>query len=152
MLVAHLLDNNEFEKNKRKNYFFIALQISLPLEKQRNYTELYNPMTIKQIQETYPYINWIDYISNMLPEGVSITENEIINVRVPSFFKAFGDLLERTPKETIANYLFWRVAESTSYYLSEQLRLRRFAFSSHFSGRKEFAAWWIYCTETTNEK
>lgn len=122
------------------------------MEKQRNFTELYNPMTIKELQVTYPYVSWVDYISSMLPDDIIIDENEIINVRVPSFFAVFGDLLGRTPKETIANYLFWRVAETSSYYLNDQLRLRRFAFASHFSGRKEFNSWWSYCTETTNEK
>lgn len=109
-------------------------------------------MSIKQVQEAYPYLIWIDYLTNMLPDSVTIDENEIINVRVPSFFQAFGELLDRTPKETIANYMFWRIAESSSYYLNDQLRMRRFSFARHFSGRKEFAAWWIYCTETANDK
>lgn len=109
-------------------------------------------MTIKELQDTYPYLSWIDYITHILPSDVIVDENEIINVRVPSFFKAFGDLLSNTPKETIANYLFWRVVETTSYYLNDQLRLRRFKFASHFSGRKEFNSWWSFCTETTNEK
>lgn len=131
---------------------YFSAQLTLPLEKQRNFTELYNPMTIKQIQETYPYIDWIDYIVRILPEDLVIDENELINVRVPSFFKGLGELLQTTPKETLANYLFWRVVETTSYYLNDQLRLRKFAFASYFSGRKEFNSWWSYCTEATNEK
>lgn len=104
------------------------------------------------MQEQFPYVRWLDYLRNLLPEDLTIDENEIVNVRVPSFFKSFGDLITTTPKETIANYLMWRVSETTSFYLNDQLRMRRFAFATHFSGRKEFSAWWIHCTETTNEK
>lgn len=126
--------------------------MSLPLEKQRNFTELYNPMTIKELQAAYPYVDWLEYISLLLPEEVTIDENELINVRVPSFFKGLGELLQTTRKEVLANYLFWRVAETSSYYLNDQMRLRKFLFASHFSGRKEFNSWWSYCTEATNEK
>lgn len=35
------------------------MQISLPNEERRNATALYNPMTIKELQEKYPYNNWV---------------------------------------------------------------------------------------------
>lgn len=126
----------------------IFVQISLPSDQERNQTE----MTIQEVQETYPYLNWMDYISNMLPDGVITDENEIINVAVPSFFEAFGELLAQTPKKTIANYLFWRVIQSTAYYMNEQMSSRRLEYLWHLSRQKEVPAWWIYCTKTTNEK
>lgn len=41
------------------NYSIIVLQISLPNEKRRNASALYNPFTIKELQKKYPYNNWV---------------------------------------------------------------------------------------------
>ena len=73
----------------------------MPNEKRRNATALYNPMTIKQLQVKYPYVQWLDYFNAILPKEVQVTDDEVIVVSVISFFDELGKLLEKTPKRLV---------------------------------------------------
>lgn len=57
-------------------------------------------MTLKEIQERYPYINWINFINGML-KYEAVDENEVIVVRVPSYYDKLADLLKHTPKRYV---------------------------------------------------
>ncbi|KAL5273947.1 Nep2 family protein [Megaselia abdita] len=131
--------------------FEIALaNISLPSEKRRNNTALYNPYSVKELQGNYSYINWLDYINALLPKELSITENEIVIVSVPSFFEQLGPILEKTPKRTVANYMMWRIHGFSSFFLNEELRKRQLEYSTVLSGREEQEARWKECVDITS--
>lgn len=96
-------------------------KISLSKVQRINESTLYNPYTLKQLQRMYPYILWVKYINDLLPSPLSVDGNEVVVVKVPSYFKQLGLLLRNTPKRTIANYLMWRVIESSSSFLSNDI-------------------------------
>ncbi|KAM7362048.1 M13 family metallopeptidase neprilysin 2 isoform 1-T1 [Cochliomyia hominivorax] len=121
--------------------------ISWPNEKRRNSNDLYNLRTIKQLQETYPYVQWLDYINALLPEGLKVTEDEVINLSVPSFFEDLGKLLERTNKRAIANYMMWRIHAFSVAFLSEEFRKRQLQYATALSGRQEQEARWKECVD-----
>lgn len=122
----------------------------MPNEKRRNATALYNPYTLKQVQEKYPYIEWVEYINFLLPSSLKIDENEVIIVSVPTFFENLGYLLEATPKRTIANYMMWRVTAFSSFFLTEQLRKRQLVYSTAVSGKQEQEPRWKECVDITS--
>lgn len=107
-------------------------------------------MTIKEVQERYSYIKWVDYINALLPDGLKIDEKEVIVVSVPSFFKALGPLLEQTPKRVIANYLMWRVTAFSSFFMTEELRKRQLGYSTAVSGKQEQEPRWKECVDITS--
>lgn len=84
---------------------------------------------MSEVQQMYPYIQWMDYLNHLLP-SMKIDENEIILVKTPAFFEKLGKLLEETPKRTIANYLMWKATESSIDFLTDKLRMRKRAISS----------------------
>ncbi|XP_037924758.1 neprilysin-2 isoform X2 [Hermetia illucens] len=124
--------------------------ISLPNEKRRNSSALYNPMTIADIQTKYPYVSWLNYINALLPEGLDVDENEIVIVSVPTFFEALGDLIKRTPKRAIANYVMWRIHGFSAFFLTEELRKRQLQYSTVLSGRQEQEPRWKECVDITS--
>lgn len=130
-----------------QNYF---IQISLPNEKRRNASALYNPYTLREVQKMYPYIEWVEYINVLLPSTLSIDENEVIVISVPSFFENLGKLLQDTPKRTIANYLMWRVTAFSSFFLTEELRKRQLVYSTVVSGKQEQEPRWKECIDITS--
>lgn len=75
-----------------------GLQISVPSEKRRNATALYNPMTIHELQRKFPSIPWVEYINTLLAPDTQIESNEVIIVSVPKFLNDFEALISRTPK------------------------------------------------------
>ncbi|EDW13650.2 neprilysin-2 isoform X3 [Drosophila mojavensis] len=128
--------------------FEMALaNISLPNEKRRNSSELFNPRTTQQLQATYPYVQWVDYMNALLPDGLSVQDDEIINLTVPSFFEELGKLLAKTPNRVIANYMMWRIHAFSIGFLSEEFRKRQLQYITALSGRQEQEARWKECVD-----
>lgn len=107
-------------------------------------------MIIKEVQQKYNYIQWVDYINALLPDGLKIDETEVIVVSVPSFFEALGNLLEKTPKRTVANYLMWRITAFSSFFMTEELRKRQLVYSTAVSGKQEQEPRWKECVDITS--
>ncbi|XP_033167084.1 neprilysin-2 [Drosophila mauritiana] len=128
--------------------FEMALaNISWPNEKRRNSSELYNLRTPAQLQAAYPYVQWVAYMNALLPEGLNVAEDEMINLSVPSFFEDLGKLLAKTPKRVIANYMFWRIHGFSVGFLSEEFRKRQLLYATALSGRQEQEARWKECVD-----
>lgn len=56
-------------------------------------------MTIKELQNVYPYVNWQLYLNNILRTDkyyLNLDENEIINVAVPPYIRDLADVLAMT--------------------------------------------------------
>lgn len=122
----------------------------MPNEKRRNATALYNPHTLKEVQQMYPYIQWVEYINVLLPSTLAIDENEVIVVSVPSYFESLGKLLAETPNRVIANYMMWRVTAFSSFFLTNELRKRQLLYSTVVSGKQEQEARWKECIDITS--
>lgn len=129
-----------------------ANQISLPREERRNASALYNPYTIKQLQDSYPYLNWLDYINAFLPTGLQVTETEIAINSVPLYFEQLGDVLNSTSNRTISNYLLWRAVLTTSGTLTTELRQLKLAFYKAVYGLQGEEARWKECIQFTSYK
>lgn len=105
---------------------------------------------MKEVQKMYPYIQWVEYINVLLPSSLSVDENEVIVVSVPSYFESLGKLLEETPNRTIANYMMWRVTAFSSFFLTNELRKRQLVYSTAVSGKQEQEARWKECIDITS--
>ncbi|ODM96912.1 Membrane metallo-endopeptidase-like 1 [Orchesella cincta] len=132
----------EFER-KLANY-------SLPREERRNVTKLYNPMTIKELQEKWTTIPWLDYINRLLPESVKVEENEIVIVTVPEYLNKFEKLIQETDARTQANYVMWRAAAASVSYMSEAVRKLQLDYTTALTGKGEREPRWKECTAITS--
>lgn len=137
--VRELRESLEFEMK--------LANISLPSEKRRNATALYNPMTIEQLQIKFPSIPWTEYMNTLLAPDTKVTNDEVIVVSVPSYIKNFEALVSRTPKRVQANYVMWRAAASSVSYLTEKLRKRQLDYTTIVTGRTEREARWKECID-----
>lgn len=104
-------------------------------------------MKLSDVQKLYPYINWVDYCNALLPAGLTVDDNEVITVTVPTFFAQLAALLEETPKRTIANYLIWRVTVYSTYFMNSELRKRNLEYFTAISGKTEDEARWKECVD-----
>ena len=129
---------------------FVHQQICLPNEKRRDANLLYNPFTLVEAQEKWPYLPWVEYINALLPKGLQVDEKEVIIVSVPKFFDSLGVLLKNTPKRTIANYMMWRIHGFSSFFLTEELRKRQLVYSTAVSGKQEQEPRWKECIDITS--
>ncbi|CAH1236556.1 unnamed protein product [Diabrotica balteata] len=125
-------------------------KISLPSEKRRNMTALYNPMTIEQLQEKFRSIPWVEYINNLLAPDTTVESGEIVVVNVPSYLKAFETLVSKTSKRVQANYVMWRAASNSVSYLTERLRKRQLDYTAVITGKTEREPRWKECIDITS--
>lgn len=66
-------------------------------------------MTVAQMQQTFPYIQWMDYINKMLDGAEKVGQNDVILVGVPKYITGLQGLLRTTPKR-YAYALRWKSA------------------------------------------
>ncbi|XP_076289981.1 neprilysin-2-like [Lasioglossum baleicum] len=99
--------------------------ISLPKEKRRNATLLYNPMSVRELSKTYRSIPWKEYFNTLLAPNLQVDDDEVVIVSVPSYISSLEKLLASTPKRVQANYVMWRAAASSVSYLTEAIRKRQ---------------------------
>lgn len=139
--TKELKDSLEFEMK--------LANISLPSEKRRNATALYNPMSIREMQDKFPSIPWLEYINTLLAPDIKVTPDEVIVVSIPKYITDFEALIARTPKRVQANYVMWRAAASSVSYLNEALRKRQQDYSTIVTGRTEREARWKECIDVS---
>ena len=146
-------ENVAKEEMKEALEFELKLaEISLPREKRRNKTALYNPMTLKEVQQLYPEIPLIAYTNDILGGGeeLKVDENEVVNVAVPKFITDFRDMIGSVPARTQANYIVWRNIKSMMGFLSEEARKITLAYSKVLTGKSHQSPRWEKCVKATS--
>ncbi|CAO1400673.1 unnamed protein product [Diamesa hyperborea] len=123
----------------------MSVDICAPLEDLRNQTKSYHYIRINELQRKYPYMKWLSFVKARVPKSIEIDDNEEVLYLGTDFLEKFGQLIEVTPKRTIANYLFWRIADLSVNYLSRNIRLIKLKFSEILSGTKSLDQGWKKC-------
>lgn len=98
---------------------------------------MYNPLTLREVQDKYPYIQWVDYVNALLPSQLSVNEDEIVVILTPSYFERLDKLLKDTTPRVVTNYLMWRITSYSSSFLTNDLRKRRSEFNAVISGQQK---------------
>lgn len=123
MLILHWRKG----KNSTKKYLFYHFyhQISMTTAKRNDLSQIYNPMTIQELQTNYPYVNWLDFFNSNLQNLTRIDQNETVIVVDRNYLQRLGGLIESTPNRTLANYFAWRLVLFGSYLLNDVLDNQR---------------------------
>lgn len=124
----------KLKKKYLTNFFLLYMQISLPKEELRDIESLYNPMTVRELNQKFPTIPWLEYFNTILAPTATVNEDKEVVVLVPSFISELEKLLEQTPKRVQANYLMWRVASSSVACLNKEIRNKELEFDTIYNG------------------
>ncbi|XP_043277786.1 neprilysin-2-like [Venturia canescens] len=81
-------------------------------------------MTIAQLQKTFPFVNWMDYIRSMLTRKQAnyLSDRNCVIVDV-CYMSKIGNILETTEKSVQANYAFLSIVDDLSLFIRPQLSL-----------------------------
>lgn len=74
-------------------------------------------------------------------------EEETIIVYDMPFFDQFEEVLNKTSKRAIANYIMWRVAADSTNYLTDKLRKRQLEYAGAIIGQQSEEPRWKECTD-----
>ena len=155
MVDIAVLFGADKEKAKKELREVLEFEISLAnigrtLEESISASDVMNVSSIKQMQESYPYVQWLDYINALLPNGIVVTENEPIRLFIPDYLDDLGRVLSRTPKRVVANYMMWQIHAFAVPFLSEKFRKRNMQYNSVSSGIQKSQSRWKECVDKTS--
>jgi putative endopeptidase len=122
-------------------------RISMDVESRRDPKNIYHLMTVSQLAELTPEIDWTDFFTRS--GAPPVTE---VNVKNPDFFKGLAPLLESTDLETIKTYLRWHLLTSIPRVaLPAAFGEERFNFfERQLRGQLEDRARWKRCAQETD--
>ncbi|RWS22837.1 membrane metallo-endopeptidase-like 1-like protein [Leptotrombidium deliense] len=94
-----------------------------------NKTDLTRRVTIYQMENNFPYMNWLQIFRQMFEKtDIVITEDEPILVYDIYYFNALSIILSETSKRTIANYIGLKILSSYGVNMIPKLREMCVAF------------------------
>jgi len=137
----------ETELREALNFEFALAEITLPREERRQADLLYNPTTVDKlpVYEGLPP-SWKDYFQGIFDgTDIVISDDEKVIVTNFDYLKNVSELVQKTDKRVLANYLNWSIAKSVITYLNEEGRDIRFRFDKAISGIQEKAPRWKKC-------
>ena len=113
-------------------------EVSLTRLENRDPFRTYNKMTLEELQEMAPEVNWAEYFAI-----IGLPEPGDINVRQTDFIKAAAKMLKDENLEEWKNYLSWNIINSAANYLSSDFEKADFGFyGTALSGQKEQRPRW----------
>lgn len=62
----------------------------------------------------YPNISWEEYFNGLLNPQVQVEATESVIVESPSYLESFSNIITKTPKRVLANYVVWRVLKDST--------------------------------------
>lgn len=102
-------------------------------------------VSFRELQEKYPYLNWLEYARTFMPSEVALDENEPVALGLLEFFERLEEVLKNMEKRTVANYLIWRSIFSVSQYLNEEMLQLSLEFSETMNGKRKQKPLHIEC-------
>ena len=107
----------------------------------------YNKMSVDELQQLVPQINWKAYLKNISPD-FEITE---LSVSQTDFMKGMGKLYADADMETIKAYFEWNIINAAATDLSDELNEANFDFYGKvMSGQTEMKPRWKRSVNAVN--
>jgi len=154
--TAKLLGAEEkFAKKEMKKVIEMEIELakmSLPRERRRNKTALYNPMTIFKANRLYPDISLGNYINSILGSRYVVHyEDDIVNVKVPQYLTDFKEYISWQPSHVQANYIIWRIIKEAMNYMNEEEEASeiQLTYEKTIHGKTQKTPRWEKCVQST---
>jgi putative endopeptidase len=124
----------------------LLAKASLTRVERRDPYKLKHKMTVAQLAELAPNLNWKTYYATL-----PYPEFQTLNVDTPEFFKEASRLLASEPVDTWKTYLRFQVVNAASPYLSSAFVDENFSFyRKYLRGAKEQEPRWKRCVAYTD--
>jgi len=106
----------------------------------------YNKMTLAEVQNLVPAINWNNYLS-----GLGLKDIKELSVSQKESFQEVGKIIETESVSNQIAYLQWKLIDSSAPYLSDSIYAEHFDFYGKIlSGKKEQRPRWKRAVDVVN--
>ncbi|CAL4124487.1 unnamed protein product, partial [Meganyctiphanes norvegica] len=118
-------------------------RILTPSEERRNLSAVHRHMTIEELQEEVPKIDWQLYLSIVAGENANYTQDVVVFGL--DYFRKLVSLLSDTNNRTISNYLLWRFVKNRIANLDESFLEAKQHYIKVLFGRQSQPERWRSC-------
>lgn len=132
-------------------------KITIPADKRRDDESLYHSMTMVQLQELAPFINWRDLFEDAFRiVKRKISDKETVVVYAPEYLQNLNRILKEEylnsddGKIVLNNYLVWQLVRSFTACLSKNFRDAYKGLRKALMGSDGGEEPWRYCVSDTN--
>ena len=102
-------------------------------EERRDTRKMYNPMTVAELSELVPVIDWNAHL-----KGIGVDNIDKVIVTDPGYFKAMSKVLKSSPIEDVKLFLRWNAINTSLGLLSTDLEKANWEFySKEMRGAKQ---------------
>ncbi|PSN41053.1 hypothetical protein C0J52_24825 [Blattella germanica] len=113
-----------------------------------NMSAMYQRMTVGELRQWVPQLNWYRYLSLVLGRNVQYAEPIVIFSM--DYIQDLVNLLSQTRSQTIANYLLWRFIRNRVNNLDDRFQDAKQRFNYILFGSEESPPRWKNCVAQVN--
>ncbi|XP_065661638.1 endothelin-converting enzyme homolog isoform X2 [Hydra vulgaris] len=143
LLGAH----RETSEKGMEEVFEFEKKLASVYEKKSHGTD-HTKMTVADLLSLCPAIPWLDYLNNMFKHAVK--SDEPVVVYTPHFLKSMSDLVIKTERRIIANYMVWHLIKPVLTLFSKPYRMAVLEFSKNEISAKGVEDGWRGCISKTD--
>ncbi|XP_072111338.1 endothelin-converting enzyme 2-like isoform X2 [Mobula birostris] len=129
----------------------IIANITGSQDERRDEEKIYHRMTIADLQNLAPVIDWLDYLSFALaPQELNDTEPVVVYAK--EYLQLMSDLINNTNKSILNNYMMWNLVHKTAGNLDQRFENANKKFMEALLGtKKSCAPRWQTCIGNTDD-
>lgn len=117
-------------------------------EERTNVSVLYNKISIEELHNVIPQIDWSRYLS--IVQERTVNRSEVVVMFAMEYMKLLVTLLGRTEPKTISNYLMWRFVRHRVNNLDDRFQDAKQKFYFVLFGREQSPPRWKSCVNQVN--
>ncbi|XP_050420480.1 neprilysin-1-like isoform X2 [Adelges cooleyi] len=111
----------------------------------------YWKLSLNELQNQVPDINWLLYFRNVL--NFNIEGDELVVSYAMTYFTQLGLLMKKTDRRIIHNYVIWRLVQSTVLpHMIDEYQYKRLDFKKILLGILSERSRWRDCVDWTNKQ
>ena len=121
-------------------------KVAMTREETRDYSKLYNVVSLDQLRADYPNMDWGQYFATL-----DINDLDKVCVFQPKSLAKINDMLKNLKEEEIREYLIFKLADAASPYMSDAFADANFdMYSRAMSGKQAKMPRWKHSLEVPN--
>ncbi|XP_014473238.1 PREDICTED: endothelin-converting enzyme 1-like isoform X4 [Dinoponera quadriceps] len=147
-LLGASLDNATVQAGQLIEFETQLATITSSPDERRNFSELYQRMSIGELRMLVPQIDWRRYLSIVLARPVNLSEPVVVFAL--QYIQDLVVLLSKTRPRTVANYLLWRFVRHRVNNLDDRFQAVKQKFYYILFGREQAPSRWKNCVTQVN--
>jgi membrane metallo-endopeptidase-like protein 1 len=124
--------------------------VTMPQSDRHDTGVMYTKLTVKQLQQEAPELDWLLYFNTFMP--TTITDDEPIVSMANEYLKEMAKLVSRQEKRVLANYLIWMLMMDLAPETTVDMHQQEYEYRKVLQGVTMEQVRWQKCVDFVNDR